>query len=516
LLKRLSLVGCALAACAAGATPALAAPAGAGAKNPTLYVSTGGSDTNPKGTENTCRLKSNPCLTIEHAIGEAPTTATISVGAGDYPEQLTIGSNLTIVGAGAGTTVIDPTALQTTTNDPNHDGVPQRDIVTFDGSASGGLSGALKNLTVDGSGYTEDTCNADYIGVYVLDASATLSGDAVSDVEHDPGSAGCQQGPNGGIYVANDDATTGASGNYTVTMSSDTVSGYTKNGITCRDIDTSCSIATSKVTGAGPTGVTAQNGIELYDLTNASVSGTTVNANTYTDPNYTSGSANYANASGVLAINDGTLTLTGNFTKSNDENIVAIEDQADFAAGPDQGNWSITGNSATAASNDSGQASGSDPVPTGFGIGDGIDVYGASSVSVFGNTVSGNADWGIALFGVSYSNIGGSAKHQPNTASKNGDDGIYVGEYLSPSHDNTIADNVANGNADDGILADGPDTDGNQQDAANQFLSNTLQNNIRYDAEDRSTGSGTAGTNNTWSGNLCKPALDGSPAGICS
>ena len=112
------------AAGAVGASLAFAGPALA-ASAPTLYVNgSTGNDSNSNGNPNTCRLSSNPCATIQHAIGEAPTTAKISVAAGTYAEQLTITSkNLTITGAGEGNdatadTIIDPSSLATSTDDP--------------------------------------------------------------------------------------------------------------------------------------------------------------------------------------------------------------------------------------------------------------------------------------------------------------------------------------------------------------------------------------------------------------
>ena len=144
------------------------------------------------------------------------------------------------------------------------------------------------------------------------------------------------------------------------------------------------------------------------------------------------------------------------------------------------------------------------------------------TTDVYGNTVNGNADWGIALFGATNVNIGGTGQGP-------GEHGLQQRRRrdlprrtpLRPgaSTGNTVAKNTANANGDDGILADGPDISGNQQATGNTFEKNTLQKNIRYDAEDRSTGGGpgtTAGTANAWTGNVCKPANDSNPLGLAA
>ncbi len=77
--------------------------AGAQGSGGTLYVSSTGSDTT------TCRLSTNPCATIAYAVTQANPGSTIDVAAGNYPQQLVINKNLTIVGKG-GTVAIDPSS----------------------------------------------------------------------------------------------------------------------------------------------------------------------------------------------------------------------------------------------------------------------------------------------------------------------------------------------------------------------------------------------------------------------
>lgn len=492
-----------------GASLALASPAFAA--NPVLYVNgTTGSDAGP----NTCRLSGHPCATIHHAVEVAPGAATIKVAAGTYDEQVLVtGKNLTISGAGIGKTIIRPTSLSvSSTTDPNHAGVAQSDIVAFTDAKSGGVKG----VTVDGSAAPETNCDANYVGVYFDDASGTLSSDAINNVEHDQGTFGCQAGANGGVYVANDDATTGTSGSYTVKMTTVTVNGYTKDGITCRDLDTNCSIKGSKVTGIGATGLTAQNGIELYGITGGSVSGTTVTANSYTSPGFTLDNGNYATGSGILAINVSDLSLTGDHVNNNDENIVGIEDPS-YAGFSTQGTWTISKNTVASGTNDTGQGT-TVAVPQGDGVGDGIDLENVGAATLYGNTVTKNAEWGIALYGADGTTIGGTGSGQRNTITSNGDDGIWLGEYAQnvPSTNNAVTNNLVKGNKNDGILAAGADSSNAQQAINNTFDTNLLEGNLHYDAEDNSSGTGTSGTANNWTGNVCMPASDSNPSGLCS
>lgn len=478
---------------------------------PKLYVNgDAGSD---QGGANTCRLSSNPCATITHAVAIAPTTATIEVAGGTYHEQLSIvGKNLTINGDGSTRTIIDPTTLQTDNNDPNSAG-PQAVIVEFQNTTSGGLS----NLTVSGSGSggsepSDGSCDQDYVGVEFANASGLLSGDAVTGVQEQQSFFGCQQGLS--VYVANDN------GSATVKMKGLAVTKYQKDGIDCADMGTTCTISGSTVTGIGATDLTAQNGIETDSGVNASITGNTVTDNSYTSPTYAS-DGTYYTASGVLAYDSSTVTISGNTVNNNDENVVGYEDAS--YSGP-AATWTIKTNTVTAGTNNTGP----NGVPVGYGVGDGVDLWGVGetgggqsnpvTTTVSGNTVTGNADWGIALFGASGATIGGTTTTQTNIASHNADDGIYLGEYSPglPSTDNTVSKNTVNGNLDDGILADGPDSMGVQQATDNTFHANTMKNNTRYDAEDRSTGAGTAGTANTWTGDKCSPAQDSSPTGLCS
>jgi parallel beta-helix repeat protein len=307
-------------------------------------------------------------------------------------------------------------------------------------------------------------------------ASTGLQKVAVTDIELPPADFGCQDGL--GVYVASDSGDTSS-----VTMSGLTVKSYDKNGVTCDDAGTTCTLAGSHITGIGKTGLIAQNGFQGYDAASVTLTNDTVSHNSYSG-----GGAGNA-ATGLLVFDVGTVSASGNFLSANDVNGYFGDD----GTGPSAGTWNVFGNTVTGATDN---VSGGEA-----GYGDGIDLDSTSNpVTISGNTVTKSAEYGIALTGASDATVSG------NTVTGNHSDGIYVGGSGSAtgatdSHGNTISSNTASSNKADGIFAD---TDS----SGNVFQTNTANYNIRYDLED-------AGSSNSWTGNMCRPAHDSSPAGLC-
>ena len=69
----------------------------------TRFVAPGGTD-----TANTCLVMASPCATIQHANDSALAGDTISVAAGTYLENVILTVSVTVMGAGAGTTIVEP------------------------------------------------------------------------------------------------------------------------------------------------------------------------------------------------------------------------------------------------------------------------------------------------------------------------------------------------------------------------------------------------------------------------
>lgn len=152
--------------------------------------------------------------------------------------------------------------------------------------------------------------------------------------------------------------------------------------------------------------------------------------------------------------------------------------------------------------------------------GDGIYLVDADKQQVIDNTITNSRRNGITLVesreslvsNNRVSNSGGSgiwveqvtnSTIRGNTANVNADNGMVITNF---STGNTIRNNIARGNGGDGIAVASDAT-------SNTINRNVFQDNATYDAEDSSTGSGTASTANAWTGNRCDVS---NPAGLCT
>ncbi len=458
----------------AGATMLLGQSVAGASSGGTLYVSTTGTDTG------TCRLATHPCATVAYAITQASTDSTISLAAGTYPQQFGVSKSVIIAGV-AGQTTIAPTSLSPVDTDPNHSTTPYPIV-----DVTSGATVTIKNLTIDGSAAqsTFTSCGQDPMGVYFHDGSGELKNVTVSNIAEtaptDGSLFGCQVGI--GVYAASDTGTSN------VILHGDTITGYQKDGVACRDASTSCYVQTSTVTGVGASPYQGANGIEVYGAGIGSVTGSSVTNNSYT----TGGAGNQA--TGLLLLDDGIVNVTGNTLSGNDINAYLGSD----GSGPHESAWTFSQNTVTGATD--GVSGGES------GYGNGVDVDGPVNldVTISQNTVKNSAGGGIVLTGASHVTV------SDNTTKGNAGDGIYVGgpggvwggPAPTTSSTDTVSGNTSKANGGDGILAD--------TDSSNStFSGNTTKNNLRYDLED-------SGTGNSWSGNGCTPALDSNPAGLCS
>ncbi|MFZ0667868.1 MAG: right-handed parallel beta-helix repeat-containing protein [Acidimicrobiales bacterium] len=427
------------------------------------------------GSDNTsCRLHSHPCATISYAILQSPggTPTTINVAGGNYPEQVvvTTGLNLTIVGAGQSATTIEPSTLATA--DPDTDSSYNQYAIV---DAQPGSKVKLEDLTINGSAAQGQFtgCGPGFDGVYFHDAKGKMTDVTVTYVELSQSDFGCQDGL--GIYAAAD------SGKVTkVTMNSVIVNNYDKNGITCDDAGTTCKVNNSTVTGIGETTLIGQNGIQGYGAGSISLDSDTVTGNSYDGPDYV--------ATGLLLYDNATTTATHVTATSNDVDIYAGND----GDGPATNTISLSDNNANNATNYNGLG----------GVGIGLDSGVAGSVT--GNTATGDVGGGIYEWGSSGMTI------ESNTASSDYL-GIYIGGEGSDglgSTSMTVSQNTVSRESYDGILADTDAT-------GNNFTSNIAKHDLNYAYQDLSTGSETAGTANTWTGNECTPSADSNPEGLC-
>ncbi|HXW33540.1 MAG TPA: NosD domain-containing protein [Acidimicrobiales bacterium] len=490
-MKFASLVGRLAAVCFVGALVIAIVPDTAGASPVTLYVATGGSNTN-----NNCQVANVPCQTIGYALSIAPSGATVDVQAGVYNEQLTINKAVTIVGAGSSRTVIEPSALPSSDKDTDST-LPQFAVVDVTSATDVnledlGVNGSAATPSFDSDGFG---CAQDFVGVYFHDSSGSMSYDSVTGIELPADLFGCQGGL--GVYAATDSASALQT---SLTMSNDTVGTYDKNGITCDDPGTTCVITHSSVTGIGSTPAVAQNGVQIW-AASGSLSNDTITRNTYDGPTYA--------ASGILVLNPSTLSVLSNVVTSNDSDMYVLQDQS-----PD---WVLCGNTIlpptctnpakagavfNVSKNRALDATNAYGNPPGFGFADGIDFDSITqATTVKSNVASGDPGNGISLYGAT------KVAATKNTASDDGN-GMYLGSGTASSvaSANTLLKNNVSAAAGDGILAD-------TGSSGNTLKKNTISVSASFDAQDNSIGTGTSGTANLWSHNACTTS---SPAGLCS
>jgi parallel beta-helix repeat protein len=185
---------------------------------------------------------------IQSAINaaEAGTTGPVIciTGPGTYPEQLQITSSdpstntgIQLIGVGSAQPLIQPTSVSSNGADVDTS-LPIAAIIFVGGPSSSITGVVIQNLNVDGTTASSSfsNCATDYMGIIYQDASGTISGNTVNGIYLPAADAGCQDGQ--GIYVQ-----TALGQTSTVTIASNQVTNYNKNGITCNDANTNCKIS---------------------------------------------------------------------------------------------------------------------------------------------------------------------------------------------------------------------------------------------------------------------------------
>jgi parallel beta-helix repeat protein len=335
---------------------------------------------------------------IQAAVDAASPGDTILVRPGTYQEQVTIGPDkdgLTLRGQADHKAVIE--APSTFTGD--------HALVDVDGATG---------VVVDGFTITGPSADLDF-GVLVENgASATVRDNVISDIRSDPLS-GIQTGI--GVWVD-----TGSTAN----VLDNVIVRYQKGGIVALDDGTHLVAAGNTITGAGPTDVIAQNGIEVAVGAEAVIANNKISGNLYTGTD--------ADAAGVIVFQAGRVVVTGN---------------------------RLTGN--------------------------GIAVLGEEQTAplfVTANDIRGSASDGISLDGVDKAVVAG------NQVSGSGRDGIR----LEDTTNTLVSANRVTGSAEYGIAVVGASS-------GNTIVFNSARGSGLFDGFDDTTGSGTAGTADTWAFN---------------
>lgn len=290
--------------------------------------------------------------TISAAVAAAVAGSTIDVCPGTYPEQVAINKDLTLAGVKSGTSdaavIVPPTG-----------GLVQNGTDIFGNPVAAQIfvaaaSVTIKGLTVDGTGNNIAGCGPPALeGIYFKNTSGTISENAVrNQFQTDFADfGGCQNGL--AINVESISSTN------TVTISSNSVRAYQKNGITASGAGTPGSPAGPSVKISGnyivglaaaamnwPTSGAAENGIQVGFGATGSVSGNAVNDNIWAqDTSSQPGNA----ASGILVFASTGISVTSNEVGSAQFGVAIETDPASdtFCNGASCGpadNATVTGN----------------------------------------------------------------------------------------------------------------------------------------------------------------------------
>ena len=327
--------------------------------------------------------------TIQAAVSASSPGTIIDICPGVYAEQVDVTSHMSLVGISAanqGAVVITSPSggVQATSVTDADTGVPVAAQILVDAS---GASVTISNITVDGSNNGITSCNPELVGIFYQNSSGTVTHTNVLN-ENTPSANGCQAGQ--GIYVQ---SSGGGSSNVSVT--SNHVENYQKNGIVVRQPGSSATVSNNTVMGQGVTSGAAENSIEMAFGATGSITGNTVGADEYVDPSSASGA-------GILVFQGSHVTISKN-NVSNTQTGIGVypvnPGDSDFAT--------ITYNTISATH-----------------AYDGIDVC-SSNNTITNNTLNGSDEAGIHLDSAC---TGASTNNTVNTNTVNGAcAGILVG-----------------------------------------------------------------------------------------
>ena|ERR1700687_3931984 len=345
---------------------------------------------------------------IQSAVTSVPAGSTIRVCPGNYPEQVSIiNKNLTLIGVPFGTSdaavVVVPGGGLATNGVTDIFGFPTAAQIFVQNAAV-----TISHLTVDGANDGITDCSVDPIGIYFQNASGTITSNAVRNVLLPPGLQGCQTG------LAINVESVGAPP--TVTISSNSVRNYDKNGITASGHDDgspgpNVTVTGNTIIGLGATTVTAQNGIQVGYGATGTVSSNNVVDDIYINP--PNCNPCYG-ASGILIFGSAGVTVSSNTVESTQFGIVPVTE----AAGK-------TANGTVVKSNHVG----------------GTQNYDAIDLCSDGNTAQSNIIYGSSQDGIHTDDTCPPSTGSSNTVTGNTINEACAGILLGSGTGNTTAPN---------------------------------------------------------------------------
>lgn len=279
----------------------------------TWYVApTGGPTHSPGGS---C---SSPAEnTISAAISDAAAGDTINVCTGTYVEQVTVSESLTLQAASllATPTIQAPASL---TQNPSG----FANIVTISGPTT---VVTFSGFTVEGPASSACGGATFFDGIFVEDgATATITHNSILHVRDNPLDGDqCGRAILVGVDTGLDGSPIATVG--TATITKNVISDYQKSGIAVDNTGSTATITGNTITGAGPTTLIAQNGIEVLDGASATVNYNKVSGNSYSAACNTQNYFTSCDQSaGILLYDPAVLsTVQGNEVSKNDVGILA-------------------------------------------------------------------------------------------------------------------------------------------------------------------------------------------------
>ncbi len=420
-----------------------------------------------------CSTEESPCSTIQDAIDNASPYDTINVAAGNYKEQLVINKSLTLQGAGAGTTIIEAPDTMTATT-WTHNGSKFQAVIEVNGTSTHDITVNISGFTIDG--LNKYSASPRYTGIVYHNADGTVSNNTITKFGSDP-----LAGADGwGIFVVEGS---------NVAISNNTVDKWGKGGIVVdgdddiASTDVTATITENTIIGAGDILTSAQNGIQISRGATGTVSGNTISACVYPDPN-----KKYS-ATGILVYNTDDVTVTNNILTSN-ETGVYVQDQ--------NTNGGTAGN---VVSNNTIKWSKY-----------GIYILRSSKTQILDNTIDGST-----YFGVRIGSGSANTTIENNTIKNSAYDGIHVKSSGAAITDvlitgNTITDNnIAKDSTSGGIFI-GQSGSGTMDSSQVTVYLNNIVGNKQYGIFNDSA-TGTLDATNNWWGDPSGPSGNGHGTG---